>query len=90
MLKLPGEFGFRRCVVERKEGKGLSVYYYPPNGGKRLRSLKEVREYFSTCKEEKREKKQVMALSSENFSFENKFLNIGEFETYRKAGVKQN
>ena len=92
MLKLPSQFGFKRTVVKRNIRKTLDEYgnvvegkqridivYYPPDG-KMLRSSNDVEKYLS--------QNQQHHLSLKNFSFSQKILDLGEFETVRSAGRK--
>ena len=90
MLKKPGQFGFKREVVQRKnkttlddmgnvveEKPRIDIFYYPPVG-KMLRSSNDVEKYLS--------QNQQHHLSLKNFSFSQKILDLGEFETVRSAG----
>ena len=92
MLKKPGQFGFKREVVQRKnkttlddmgnvveEKPKFDIYYYSPTG-KKLRSPKEVEKYLSENQPE------AEGLSLRNFSFRRKELGLGEFEKVRQAG----
>ena len=89
---MPSQYGFSRIVTLSERGSTLDelgnvvegkqridIYYSPPVGRK-LRSSKEVEKYLS---------KHPQSLSLRNFSFKQKKLGLGEFETVRQANSRK-